>query len=508
MNHVPHLVVDGFLAPCMAHFCDLFSAAHRSRSIRAQSLAALTKLLTALTSFLGRAFPENTSSPQPAAAATARGPAAALDSSRTADGLPPSTAAAAGPGPSSVRHLHQQQLLRTQAASRTSWTPRMRGPLGADRYRRPLRSAGDLVRQLDELFRTAAAGLRPGRKSRSGGGELDQGRHKKGRGSVSTTENAAGSAARGGRDVAEAAAALAVVTAAGDHLSAPSGYPLSGLLGASTTMAAALAAASDSRASALRLVSLLMDCWLECHPAQLPTSPELEQATALAMIASSCNSLMERLLPPDRYLHSHSHSHSHSHQQRPAPSGGQNLALTQQLHDIVVRRVSAHFPAVMPPVKPPGPVVDALVRLNLQVAQLLGRFLPLISQSQGQGGQGPTAAPLWVPALVSYYVSALEEGTLLPVALRTLSGVRGSSGAGTWQGLSAAAESLLLTAVSAALGQLQYDDGAAARLMAAVTTFSSRQSPRSPARLTCIRMQHSLLRTAVDGGSIRAAQGF
>ncbi|EFJ52309.1 hypothetical protein VOLCADRAFT_86599 [Volvox carteri f. nagariensis] len=528
MDHVPQLVVKGFLPPCLAHFCDIFSAAHRGRSIRAQSLAALSKLLTALTNFLKRAFPDEDS---PGAAA-APPVGAAVD------------APTAGPGPSSVR----QQQLRAQTRSLAA---RPGAPLGADRLRRPQRSAYELLRQLDELFHAAAAATRAGRKrGKPGGGDaatggtVDKGRHKKGRGSVSTTETAA-AVASGGKGVAAAAAALAAVTspaaatAAGVELSSASGSAAAGVLGAPTAMAAALAAASDARASALRLVSLLMDpCWLECNPAQLATSPELDQATALAMIVAACNSLIQRLLlPPQPHdqqvgggdglswtgTYPPLPRQRQQQQQRqgvwqgqgPPLLGEQRLALTQQLHDVAARRVAAHFPAVLPPVKPPAAVTEALVRLNLQSAELLGRFLPLLAHSRhgvGQpqqisgataaaagngsgGGVAATALP-WVPALVSYYAGALEQGVLLPAAAGTLSDASGA-GAAAGQSLSAATADVVLTAVSAALGQL--DDAAAARLMSAVSQFAARQPPRSGARLACIRIQHSLLLAAVAG---------
>ncbi|GIL94286.1 hypothetical protein Vretimale_522 [Volvox reticuliferus] len=512
MDHVPQLVLDGFLAPCLAHFCDLFSAAHRSRSIRAQSLAALTKLLTALTGFLKRAFPEDGI---PASAAAGAHATVAGGGDALADMDMDCTAqygrhgdAAVGPGPSSIR-----QQMQSLAAY-----PGM--PLGADRMRQPQRFAGDLLRQLDGLFRNAAAVTRSGRKQRrkfEGADTADKNRHKKGRGSVSTTETAA--AASGGKGVAAAAAALAAVTtpaaasAAGVGLSAASGAAAAGLLGAPTAMAAALAAASDARASALRLVSLLMDCWLECNPTQLAIAPDLEQATALAMIAAACNSLIERLLLPRQAAVGGAGQQHGVWQQGPPPSAEQRLALTQQLHDLAARRVAAHFPAVLPPVKPPPAVVEALVRLNLQCAELLGRFLPLLADSRshhqphnfmpaGSGASGSVTL-WWVPALVSYYVGALEQGLLLPPAAKTLSDAS-SAAATAAQGMSAAAADALLMAVSVALGQL--DDMAAARLMAAVANFAARQSPRSGARLACIRMQHSLLLAAV-GGRVSLAEG-
>jgi len=56
MEAAPALVGRQFLAPSLQHFSDLLSAAHRSRSIRAQSVKALLKVITNLTGFLRRAF--------------------------------------------------------------------------------------------------------------------------------------------------------------------------------------------------------------------------------------------------------------------------------------------------------------------------------------------------------------------------------------------------------------------------------------------------------------------
>ncbi|GFR40155.1 hypothetical protein Agub_g711, partial [Astrephomene gubernaculifera] len=534
MDHAPRLVVDGFLPPCLAHFCDLFSAAHRGRSIRAQSLAALTKLLTSLTSFLRRAFPED---------AAAAGAAAAAVTSEGHDAME-AAGAGAGPGPSSIR---QQQLQHAAAASLAA---RHGSALGADRMRRPLRTAGELLASLEELFRAAAAASRAGRKTRGkslGGGADgsggDRNKGKKGRGSVSTSEaptsshllggaaaaagggGSAAGGASGGKAIAAAAAALAAVSApgaaaaAGMDLSAPSGATAVGVLGAPTTMAAALAAASDARASALRLVSLLMDCWLECAPGQLAVSPELEQAAALAMIVSAANTLIHRLLLPSTPQltaaaaaggagwaaddQAGGAAGSSSVMRAPPP---EQVLLLQQLHDVVARRVAATFPATLPPVKPSAAVAEALVRLNLQSAELLGRFLPLaqaqqqqqhhVQQYQPAADEAAAAAAAhgsftWISALVSYYVGVLEGGVLLPAAPGTL------SDAGV-QGLPSGASDAVLAAVSAAVRSLPSAE-AAQRLMAAVAEFAARQPPRSGARLACIRMQHGLLKAALAG---------
>jgi hypothetical protein len=63
MDHCPDLVASGYLGPCLQHFCDLLSAAHRSRSVKAQSIKALNKVLQALCGFLKRGFPDAGTSP-------------------------------------------------------------------------------------------------------------------------------------------------------------------------------------------------------------------------------------------------------------------------------------------------------------------------------------------------------------------------------------------------------------------------------------------------------------
>eukprot|EP00198_Chlamydomonas_reinhardtii_P001186 XP_001690521.1 predicted protein [Chlamydomonas reinhardtii] len=433
MDHVPRLVVDGYLAPCLAHFCDLFSASHRSRSIRAQSLAALTKLLTSLSSFLRRAFP---------------GGGAGEDGA---------DAAGAGPGPSSAR----QAALQAAAAAA--------GPLGADRTRWPARSGAELMAGLEGMFRAAAAATRAGRGkkgSKLGATDgVDKNRGKKGRGSVSTSEAFmstadAAAATNAGKSIAAAAAALAAVAApssaaaaAGMDLAAPSGAAAAagGVLGAGTTMAAALVAASDARASALRLVSLLMDCWLECTPGQLATAPEAEQAAAVLMVLSATNTLMDKLLLPPA-----------------AASGGSaeaqlRLQLLQHLHDLVAKRVTGCFPTTSPPVKPAAMVADTLVRINLQTAELLCRFLPLLAHQppqQQHGADAMASGPLqWVPSLVGFYVSVLEDGVLLPATAGTLS----EAPAAATAGLSGGASEAVLASVAAAVQNL--DAASAQRLM-------------------------------------------
>jgi pre-rRNA-processing protein IPI1 len=44
MDFVPELVLGAFLAPCLQHFCDLLSQAHRGRNIKSQSIGSLLKV--------------------------------------------------------------------------------------------------------------------------------------------------------------------------------------------------------------------------------------------------------------------------------------------------------------------------------------------------------------------------------------------------------------------------------------------------------------------------------
>lgn len=44
MDFVPELVVGGFEATCLLHFCDLLSQAHRGRNIKSQSVSSLLKV--------------------------------------------------------------------------------------------------------------------------------------------------------------------------------------------------------------------------------------------------------------------------------------------------------------------------------------------------------------------------------------------------------------------------------------------------------------------------------
>ncbi len=300
MNHAPRLVAEGYLAPCLAHFGDLFSAPHRSRSIRAQSLAALTKLLVALNGFLARALPE-----PPSARAQAEQQAQKQQQ--------PSGGDAAGPGPGSARERLLASLAEVGGVGR---------PAAAARLRWPARGAGELRRALAAALADAAAATRAGRARRGkpvAAAHIDGGvskpRGKRGRGGVASSEaasaafeasardDAAAAAAGGsGKALAAAAAALATVAApraaaaAGVDLAAPSGAAAAAALGATTTMAAALAAAADARACALRLLAALGEAWLEVGPAHLATAPELEPAAALAMIASAACKLLELLL--------------------------------------------------------------------------------------------------------------------------------------------------------------------------------------------------------------------
>ncbi|KXZ43238.1 hypothetical protein GPECTOR_96g704 [Gonium pectorale] len=167
--------------------------------------------------------------------------------------------------------------------------------------------------------------------------------------------------------------------------------------------------------------------------------------------------------------------------------------------------VAATFPATMPPVKPSAAVAEALSRLNLQSAQLLGRFLPLAqAASAAVSGGGAAADMSWIPSLVGFYVDVLERGILLPAAPGVLSDAPAAGGGGGpaagGGGLTAGGSDAVLAAVGAAVRCL--DSAAAQRLMAAVASYAGRQPPRSPARLAALRMQHGLLKAALAGSSM------
>ncbi|KAG2501063.1 hypothetical protein HYH03_000882 [Edaphochlamys debaryana] len=512
MDHAPRLVLDGFLAPCLAHFCDLFAAPHRGRSIRSQSMAALTKLLTALDSFLRRAFPEARSGGGGGGGSGGSGGGEAME----AEGAGAGGAAAegAGPGPSSLRQAAAAAAAALGGLGVVGSGVWRGAPLGADRGRRPTKGPAELMAALEEQFKAAAAATRSAKaraKGGAGGGggggggggvSADKGRGKKGRGSVSMSESATSShlvgstGGGGGKGVAAAAAALAAVAAAAGDASA--GPDAAAVPAPATTMAAALAAASDVRASALRLLGLLMDAWLECDPGKVSSAPDLECVTALGTIAAAANTLIDRiLLPPS--ADGAAAVAAAAGLAPPSPLPPAQLALAAQLHDLVGRRVAATFPATLPPVKPSAAAAEALVRLNLESSELLCRFLPLAAAQAAAAAAAaappPEAALPWIPTLVAYYVGVLEGGVLLPEAAHTLSDAVGApTGAAA---LPAGASDALLAAVAAAVTSL--DGGGAQRLMAAVAAFAERQPPRSAARVAAIRMQHGLLRAALAG---------
>ncbi len=425
----------------------------------------------------------------------------------------------AGPGPGSVR---QQQLLQQLVPPLSHG---LAAGLAADRCRWPSRTPRMLMESLEVLLLQAGSltrvqlgkgrgGKGAGAGGTPGGGGGGGSRGKK-RGAVSMGEEATRSHAPGdgGKAAAAAAAAVGAVAEAA---------------GGGTTMAAALAAANDVRASALRLVTLLMDCWMECSPGQLATAPELEAVSAMGMIVGACNTLIGRvLLPPSAGGDGAAAggggggsagswgAAAGDGEEAGSATAAQRASLLRTLLEVCGSRVAATFPATSPPVRPSAAVAEALAKLNVQAGELLVRFLPLLlthnqlpQQDPAAGAeqqqQGAVQMP-WVPAVVGFYVGLLEKGVVVPAAAGTLSDAAGTAVLGTEVGEAGAggasvpggSSDVVLGAVG---GAVQCLGGAEAqRLMAAVAAFSERQPPRSAARLACLRMQHGLLQSALAG---------
>lgn len=320
--------------------------------------------------------------------------------------------------------------------------------------------------------------------------------------------------------------------------------------GAAAGADAGAAAAAAEQAVASKLLSSLLDAVMECGPAELATSPGLEQVQALVYILQAAHILLHQLVLPAQPA-------------TPAAPGtagawavgaagvagmagaGAAAGLVRRLPPAsfaegVLKKLAPHFPATMPAVKPPAPVQEVLVQFNLHCSSLLVSLLPLhthyhwqqqLALAEGlvhsQGHQKPKAPPahasdVWVSVLVRYYQGALQQGLMLPAAHDVLSEAHGQGPAGT-SGLSPGGASAsggtgaaggagvggaqgrvsnlggqqgqvyaqLLSGLELAVASVGGEH--AQLLLAALTHLSAQLPPKSSTRAACLRLQHKLL---------------
>jgi pre-rRNA-processing protein IPI1 len=418
MDHCPDLVISGYLGPCLQHFCDLLSAAHRSRSVKAQSIKATNKVLHALCGFLRRGFPD-----AGAVAGDMVGSISRVTTTSTTSTL--------------QHHL-------TLAHSRCVW-PARHTASGLDPVTAALLKSG-----LQAPATTPGAATHP---------------------PPHTAAAAAGS------------------------MAPPSGQGV-------------------VHSSALRLLHLLFECWMECSPAELG-SPDPEKVTALVAILTAANKVVAGVLGGVK-------------------EAGSSIAGVETLVDGILKRVVPYFPAAMPVVRPSPAVLDLLTQYNLQASQLLVSFLPLhkaaaaavpdgahtsASGKRGQGRGSSSGSMLgsvqWVAALVSFYVGVLEQGVLvLPMdVLAERSALSPGAAGGTATPATKAedtpADAAAAAASAAYTSVLQGVASAVTvvppdiqhRVLQAVTDLSTRLHARATTRATCLKLQHTLMRAWQKGRS-------
>jgi len=322
------------------------SQAHRGRNIKSQSIASLLKVVTSLNSFLKRAEGGRAS----AVAAANSGDPTALTANNKA---PVSSVSASAPVGSAESFCPP---FTTLMADRTGWYSR-----------RPFLAA--FIELTRPGKRTAAAAV-DGSPADGGAGaplskkalhDLERGVAKpKGKWSVSNKPP-------GPTTIAKAAAAAALASASA---STP-GSILSPAAEEGPVMTAATV--SDVSGLTQRLIELLFDCWAECGPSNLVGAGasgggssggkalELESLQVLSGILSSASSLLNRLLLINR-----EEKGDAEEGRGKTGTGGTELETLTWASELVIRRVSPHFPATVPSVKPTPVVAEALVQYNLQ----------------------------------------------------------------------------------------------------------------------------------------------
>ncbi|MEW5311739.1 MAG: hypothetical protein WDW38_003427 [Sanguina aurantia] len=367
MEAAAPLVVSGYLGPCLDHYCDILSPGHRGRSIKAQSMGSLLKALTSLQSFLTLAFPNvevsnrdrhkrgepNRSSTTPAKTDPS--------SSAAAPSLPAPLSSSSKPSSTSTTTANARQL--SLFGSRCAWPAGT--SVSAVAASGLASAAGGGSSSMAAVAASAAAArskvvagplTTPSRNPRDSKGVptapfqsttlLQTQLHGSGHGSGISVSSVSDSTLPGG--------------GGGAAVSGSGGEAGSGVGNMSGPEAAV-------RPAALQLLLLLFNgCWLEACPGLQQAVPEEACVQVLCLLATCANLLLQGVLLTG----------SATASTRPHPA---DLALLSQLQAPLLRRVTASFPATAPAVQlaSSANVHDALSHFNLEVARLLGHFLPL-----------------------------------------------------------------------------------------------------------------------------------
>lgn len=334
----------GMLAPCLCHYAVLLSRVHRGRSVKAQALTGLAKVVASLRRFLAASLPgESDAADADVAAAASSSPQAAQGAGGGAgSGATAAQAAAAGAAAGGTAAEAATPPGMPLMARRCDWAPRpallgpaqllaiYAGPTFAQQQARVPAQAPQQQPPLKQQGKKRKLQEADNEQERPGGGSGGSG-SKKGKPS--------------GPGDAAAPAALAVKRGTG------------------------LAVAQEA---AQQLLSSLASCWRECPPATLSTAPELEAAQALVDILACSSALLTGL----QLLGSFSESDGAAAAvAAKAPAAARQAELMAAAAAALMPAVVGAFPVTAPPARPAAAVQELLVEFNVRGAQLLGSFL-------------------------------------------------------------------------------------------------------------------------------------
>lgn len=446
MHHCPSLVVEGYLTPCLQHFCHLLSSANRGRSVKAQSLAALNRVLRALCGFLRLAFPVAMTATSDAGS-TSQAPKTSMQSAPVGLGQVRGSGQLGGDLPATSRAARCAHRRYTVLAhSRCFWPTRQ--------------LAADFSFVHKESIKPNVPGPNfvqaSGRVQGQAAGDLQEGKDS---------------------SCAEALRLLGILfdcwtECSPSELRSPQLEQVTALvavLEASNLLLRGLIAAplptADASFSAL-------------------TASEVKTDSGLVGLEQLAETVLHRVLP---------HFPACLPVVQPSPAVLELLAqYNLQASQLLVSFLPLH--AFM------------LQQQRQHALEPVGeRPMP-----QAKPHQGPAASLLastqWLASLVYFYVGVLEQGILVlpPGTLQEeASTARRDSPAqrrddrGAARVVPPSAHSMVLQGVGAAAGAVPPD--VRHRMLSAVTEWADRLSPSSPTRDTCLRLMHTLMRAWLQG---------
>ncbi|GBF93242.1 hypothetical protein Rsub_05974 [Raphidocelis subcapitata] len=453
---------SGLLAPVLCHFATLLSPAHRGRSVKAQALAGLARVVASLRRFLEAVLPDRPADAGSgggggsraggegdAAAAVAPLMAHRCEWAPRPEALGPAQLLAIYTAPVPGQRAQHGQQAQAQAQLQK------RPPQQQQQQPKPPKAVSK-KRKLHIEPGTAQDELGPPAKAAPGPGPA--------------APPAAAAAAA-------AAAAPAVLRGAG------------------------LAAAQEA---ALQVIAALASCWRECAPATLSTAPEQEAAQALVDILRCASALLRGLsmLPGDPGL--------------AADGAGAGAARRAELAGAaaaaLLPALVPSFPATAPGARPTAAVAELVASFNVCGAQLLGSFMAAGVAWPARPERAAPVELVWCGTLLRYIQGVLLTGTAVPPADALTAELQPSEGGAAAAAGAAAVVLPLLRTVDRLLPRLAPSDRAAllsgvGALAAARQSGGGRgQSGGGAVRDACLRLQRDLLlRHLRDGGGDAAA---